>query len=569
MTFRLRQIDFTASGRKIVRDRDLAQSALTIGRAAENDIHLPDLAVEARHARIEARSDGKVAIEALGTLGFTLDGKSVRSAVIDGHSGGELAFGGFRITLSREADGALLVEVGKSAGAGDQVDPVEDKQGFSLAAVMPGKRMLGWIFVALIIGLFLAWPITSHLNRGPDPKSHVSGDGAWNPGPLSRAHHGLTDKCEACHVKPFESVRNETCMGCHKDVHDHAKPERLQAALGSPGLGKSMLRGVAHAFGKPGPGACMDCHVEHQGIKQMEQPRQQFCADCHADLKDRLPDTRLGNAGDFGTSHPQFMASVVTTPGSPVRTRISLDAHPHENNGLTFSHKAHLDPLGGVAKMSMTLGNRNGYGSALTCKNCHRTMEDGVRFQKVNMERDCEACHSLVYDQVGGTFRKLHHGDVAQMTADLATAAPRHPVMTGRSRPGEYATGGIYYPNFAPPLGTSPAQRAFAKDGVCGECHTAEMRGGKLAVRPVTLVSRYMTGGWFNHAAHKQTKCSECHAAGQSQSSTDVLLPGIKQCRDCHQGEGSSEPKVPSGCAMCHAYHVSPSAPPSVRSRRD
>jgi len=34
MTFRLRTIDVTADGRQIVRDRDLAASRLTIGRAA-------------------------------------------------------------------------------------------------------------------------------------------------------------------------------------------------------------------------------------------------------------------------------------------------------------------------------------------------------------------------------------------------------------------------------------------------------------------------------------------------------------------------------------------------------
>ncbi len=566
MTFRLRQIDFTADGRRIVRDKDIAQSALTIGRAAENDIHLPDLAVEPQHARIDAKGDGRVMVEAVGTLGFTLDGKTVRSATVDCNTGGELAFGGFRITLSRDADGVLLVEVCKSAATTGHADPIEDKQGFSLTRVMPGKRPMAWLLLALILGLFLAWPIASHLSHTPGPKSHVTGDAAWNPGKLSLAHHGLTDQCEACHVRPFESVRNETCIGCHKDIHDHARPDRLAAALGAPGAGEDLLRTVAHAFGKPGPGACVDCHMEHQGAKQMEPPRQQFCADCHAALKHRLPDTRLGNAGDFGTLHPQLTAMVVTNPDSRTRSRVSLDDNPRENNGLTFSHKAHLDPLGGVARMAMSLGTANGYGRALGCRNCHRPAEDGVRFQKVAMERDCEACHSLVYDRVGGTFRKLHHGDVAQLTADLAAAAPRRPVVTGRHRPGAYAAGGLYHSNFAP----APAivQRAFAKDGVCGECHTAETRGGKLAVRPVTLVSRFMVGGWFDHASHKQTSCTVCHAADQSRSSSDLLLPGIKQCRDCHLGENSSKPKVPSGCAMCHAYHLSAQAPPSVRLRQ-
>ena len=58
MPFRIRTIDQTASGREIVRERELAQAELTIGRAAENDIHLPDLAVEQRHVRVVPVSTG-------------------------------------------------------------------------------------------------------------------------------------------------------------------------------------------------------------------------------------------------------------------------------------------------------------------------------------------------------------------------------------------------------------------------------------------------------------------------------------------------------------------------------
>jgi hypothetical protein len=96
---------------------------------------------------------------------------------------------------------------------------------------------------------------------------------------------------------------------------------------------------------------------------------------------------------------------------------------------------------------------------------------------------------------------------------------------------------------------------------VCGECHTPAMRGGKPGVVPVTLVSRYMTDGWFNHKAHAQEKCTSCHAAETSTSSSDLLLPKLAQCRTCHLGEDSHQADVPSGCAMCHGYHPTQSAP--------
>src|SRR3546814_3543492 len=55
-------------------------------------------------------------------------------------------------------------------------------------------------------------------------------------------------------------------------------------------LGQAALWKVAHVFGKEGPGACQDCHVEHQGPTRLTAPSQQFCADCHGQLKSNLPD---------------------------------------------------------------------------------------------------------------------------------------------------------------------------------------------------------------------------------------------------------------------------------------
>ena len=66
MAFLIRTIDFTAAGRELIRDRVVKQTALTIGRAAENDIHLPDLAVEQHHVRIGTRGDGTLDVAALG-----------------------------------------------------------------------------------------------------------------------------------------------------------------------------------------------------------------------------------------------------------------------------------------------------------------------------------------------------------------------------------------------------------------------------------------------------------------------------------------------------------------------
>jgi predicted CXXCH cytochrome family protein len=566
MIFRLRQIEYTGDGREIVREKDIAKPELTVGRSAQCDIHLPDLAVEPLHARIVPAGEGRIRIEAAGTLGFTIDGTASQSAGIDLRSGGELRFGGYRVAISPGADGAVLLTVqhvaqvdGSSADGG--------KTGFSLAGAMPGKRVLSWLLGIAILLAFLAVPIIGNLTRTPDAKSGAVGDGAWSSGPLSLAHHALETRCEACHVKPFEAVRDETCLSCHKDTHDHALSARIALARAEPGLGGKFLGAVAHGFGRPGPGSCTSCHVEHEGAAPLEPTGGKLCTDCHATLDQRLTDTRLGNAGDFGTLHPQFRPRIPTVAGQPGLSRISLDAHPREASGLTFPHKLHLDPLGGAARMAANIGKERGYGSRLACKDCHRPTEDGIRFQPVNMERDCESCHSLAYDRVGDTFRTLHHGDVAQMKADLRATPHGQVTVSGRTRPGQFAAGGLYYSSFSAPAGSEGRiSRALSRDGVCGECHTPVADAGGMTIMPVTQVSRFMVNGWFDHKAHAQEKCSTCHAADKSESSADLLLPGIKQCRTCHLGESAAQAKVPSGCAMCHAYHPT-ALPPRVAMR--
>lgn len=563
MSFRLRQIEHTADGREIVRERVVDQPSLTIGRAAENDIHLPDLAVDPRHAVIELAGT-RLEVKALGSLGFTLDGGVTTAGSVDARSGGELRFGNYRLTIAQDESGAPLITVRASDDLGGKSADFDEKRGFALASVLPGKRRASWLAALAILLAFLAFPIVSHLTRGGDAAATVKGDAAWSAGKLSLAHHALEEKCEACHVKPFEPVQDKACLTCHQDVHDHADPARMAASQGGGPLGQRLLWKVAHAFGKPGPGACSDCHSEHEGETRMAAPAQQFCADCHGTLGDRLADTRLGNAGDFGKLHPQFSATVPSDPFSGRMTRVSLGGGARENSGLTFPHKLHLDPRGGAARMAANIGGERSYGAkGMECKDCHHPTEDSVRFKPIDMERDCEGCHSLAYDKVGGTFRTLRHGDVDQMIADLSAADLRRPIASHRRRPGAFAQGGTYYSNFAPPsFSGGLINQALSRDGVCGECHTPATIGGRPGVVPVHQVSRYMAHGWFDHKPHAQEKCTTCHAAEKSSSSSDVLLPGIAQCRTCHLGEDSSKAAVPSGCAMCHSYHPVGGTPP-------
>jgi len=569
MAFLIRSIDLTASGREIVRERELARDQIVVGRAAESDVHLPDLAVEQQHVRVSPADDGQLRIDAIGSLGFTLNGRSTTHAVIDPREGAELGLGSYLLVFGLADDGRVSVTVRRADGSPDKSEALA---GFSLGGALPGKRVMAWAAFVAILLAFLAVPIWTHMTRDRvKPDYDRSGatlmDASWRTGALSLKHHGLEDNCEACHAEPFVAVRDKTCLTCHEDIADHAAQSRQADSRGPLSPGAAVQWKIAHVFNKPGPGACTDCHTEHEGAGRMQPAREQFCSDCHGSLDTRLTDTALGNASDFGKAHPEFNAMLTTAAGQKEPQRVSLSSKPQQWNGLRFPHDKHLDKRGGVARMAQRLGAEGGYGDALECKDCHRTTADGVRFLPVDMEKDCESCHSLVIDQVGGVFRKVRHGDATQARAELLALgrASRPQIVQNRTRPGEYGSSGLYRANFGgPATGTALLAGAMAREGLCGECHVPAGPAGSLAVMPVTQPSRYFMHGWFDHDAHKQEQCSSCHAADKSSTSADLLLPGIAQCRDCHQGESARKAEVPSSCAMCHSYHprVEPTAAP-------
>lgn len=564
MAFLIRTIDFTASGREIVRDRTLEAAEVNIGRAAENDIHLPDLAVEQRHVRISDAGGGMLKIEAVGGLEFGIDGRSTKAADVDPNIGAELSLGSSRLAISREGDGPVQIvikQVEKDESAGDAL------QNFALASALPSKRAMAWVFSLAILILLLSVPIFTHLTRTPvenDPENITEGqvlfDAAWSAGELSMAHHDLEGNCEACHVTPFVSVQDETCLTCHEELGDHAKMPRLREGMAPLSTGDAIQWSIAETLGKEGPLGCVSCHSEHEGPVKLEASDEKFCADCHNDLDTRLTDVAFGNASDFGKKHPQFRPQFFTAHFDKNPKRVSLDKNPKEMSGLIFPHDIHVSKSGGAARMAISLPQ---YGAPLECSDCHAEEEDGVGFTPVKMEDSCEACHSLVFDRAGPNFRNLRHGDVDDLMEDLATMGrgSRGSIVTGRDRPGQFARGGTYYSNFGRPMSAYISiNRALEPTGVCGECHIPTMTNGRRDLTPVNLPDRFLMRGFFNHKEHGDdvAECSDCHATDTSKEATDLLIPDLESCRDCHLGETAvkTEEIVPSSCAMCHGYHT-------------
>ncbi|OZA18023.1 MAG: hypothetical protein B7X90_13090 [Novosphingobium sp. 17-62-19] len=599
MSFVVRQIALKSSGEEIVRSSNYGMREMTVGRDSACAIHLPDLAVNPVHARIALGADGMLTVIATTEQPFEVNGRSTQQVEVDPAVGAELAFGGHRIAVSQDEDGATpVLTVRRVEAVSESAEDRDIGAAYSLKGLLPGKRLSAWGFTLLVLFAFLALPIYSYMSAKPlamqaDARraDGFHADETWTSGPLSVSHKALNDDCQACHTQAFVAVTDNACLTCHtKDAHDHISDKaRLAQSRGAPTGMATMQRAVAGAFNRPA-GRCVDCHTEHEGAGAMPATQQQFCADCHNGMKGRLPDTKIADAADFGTAHPQFRPTVIAgmDGGKPLLKRVAWDAGLQENNGLKFTHGQHLSTTNGIAQMVRRMPGQFAGKDALRCADCHVADPSGTRFQPVKMEESCQSCHSLSFDQIGGTTRTLRHGEPAMVVADLrafyrGTAPSRPANLSGMARrvPGDaalrstaadYARAVRFYPGGA----DSAINQVFSKGGMCNDCHVVT-RGGTaqtagFAIQPVAQNDRYFRKGWFDHKAHVQSDCADCHTgAATSNKATDLLVPGIDGkggCRTCHVGgEGaklasvSVKDPVDSSCAMCHSYHMDAGAP--------
>lgn len=602
MAFLLRNISLSADGREIVRTSRVRDDLLRVGREPDCDIRLDDLSVALHHATIEQVGATRLGVSAESGQTIEIDGTLGQGGQIDLAIGGTIKVGPFYLRVLAQEMGSDDIAIDISRADADEEDDRFDTRRFSLATVMPGKRAVAWTLALVVIAAFLAWPIWSFYQQRQDAAEYAEGyraDRLWLSGSLSQGHAALANNCRACHVQPFVSVRDESCASCHTNVHDHANLERLQRAQPNLGTFRRLQQRIGSMFGQD-PGRCVDCHTEHEGPQQMVPTPQQFCADCHTDLRSRLPDTTLANASDFEDGHPEFQPAVLVRWDNqrPVMQRVALNRNPREASNLKFPHAMHLDPRGGVTQMARRLSSSYGFGQQLECSDCHVATPDGVRFQPVDMEGDCGMCHSLAFEQIGGVTRTLRHGEPRQVVADILSfyrtgGRDQRPIDLAsgpRSRPGDVnqIRAAIQFAQARAGAGTRATQAVravFTGDGACAECHVVTQSGPlNWNIAPVAFPSRYLLHGWFDHRPHQFAQrpgqpriegsqaCLSCHTANRSSDATDLLIPNAASCRDCHGGETTSLP-VPSTCAMCHDYHMDEGTPAmllrqQVRGRR-
>ncbi len=374
------------------------------------------------------------------------------------------------------------------------------------------RRILSGVFV--IVGL--AWLGWHAVAGSPKP---------YNAGPLAQPHHLLGQKCEACHAAQpgfQKTATDQACLGCHD--------------------------GPIHQADQTFSPACSSCHVEHQGTLRLASTSDRACTQCHAGLATTHgPSKLVSNIRGFDSSHPEFAV---------------LRAGASDPGTIKFNHQVHL---------KQDLRGPNGT-VQLKCADCHQTPSfTNVSFgpsaksymQPIDYDKHCAACHTLQFDRrfsesVPHKDPKIVYDFVrAKLTAYIAAHPAEIPLVDEPDKrlptrppqpPARNAAEWVQQR-------MTDAQLLLWRKS-CKECHALSYPNGfdeLPSVAKAAITTRWLPHGEFDHQAHQMVECVSCHAkANQSRETSDVLLPGVQSCQQCHHaGQDAAEAR----CSECHVYH--------------
>jgi hypothetical protein len=190
----------------------------------------------------------------------------------------------------------------------------------------------------------------------------------------------------------------------------------------------------------------------------------------------------------------------------------------------------------------------------------------------VDFETMCQDCHRLDFD-VTEPDRQVPHARVPEIIFTLDEFYARRALEGGsldvtspaivqqRRRPGQQLTREerLEALNWARDKARIVGESLFT-GRACTVCHAVSpgrRAGEPWQIAPVRVAGAWFTEAHFTHGAHTTMGCADCHDAKASQSSKDLLIPGIGNCRACHAGEAARD-KVPTTCIDCHGYHEAP-----------
>lgn len=431
-----------------------------------------------------------------------------------------------------------------------------DLQYFTRRSVF-GKWRL-WLSVGIPV-LGVAWLVYARVARNQN---------VYTKGPLSSAHAVLTTNCSLCHVTQASfraTVPDKACIGCHD------APAHNQRQVFTP--------------------SCSSCHVEHVGNVRLAETSDSGCTQCHSDLHTNSgPPVIEAHITGFDRGHPEFL---------PLRPGQS------DPGTINLNHYVHLQP---------TLRGPSG-AVQLVCDNCHRPINTnepwpysvavvqpasqqpvlagpadtqqrkrrtteaggGAYMTVIRYVNQCAACHVLQFDRIipepaPHDKPEVVHAFITQRYTTYLAQHPealRLPILEIDDGMPAGLTESALRPTRSEPLTlasspsdwvekrTAEAERLLWNKN-CKICHASTQHDGPGLPQSVKAIipSRWFPRAEFDHQAHRMLTCLACHAGiSNSRQTSDVNLPGIALCRQCHEQAGRSALAAEGRCFECHSYH--------------
>jgi len=397
----------------------------------------------------------------------------------------------------------------------------------------------------------------------------------------------INGQCQACHAGPLHHGQPNAgelsaCAECHRDH-----------------------RGQDASLVRVDDSTCTSCHsnlAEHRSATAKPLARPVTGSVSRFD----------GNAAH----HPEFRA-LEKDPG-----RLEFNHALHQAKGFTLQKGGKDFTFAQVAEAERTRfgwSPAQGLDSAvppLGCGSCHKLdsreyVETGARtatsgailparaarayLLPVTYENHCRACHPLEFD-AKSSGKKVRHGlSPREVLDDLrqfysAQAVEADPKLLGRFIPPRPKPGSPPESPFVQArqavddkvltaarilFGSSVDDETLRREELpagrrgCVECHHLSGATGplvrsdaisKIDIVPVKVPTVWFERAAFDHSAHRAVDCIACHSAAQrSKRSSDVLLPGITNCLQCHgpssDGGGQARGGAGNSCTECHRYH--------------
>jgi len=448
------------------------------------------------------------------------------------------------------------------------------------------NRVVVFTVIATVLALFVG---LSRNNR----------DEFTNPGPISSVHasehfaavhremSGDASSCAACHESARQGLDSWHPKAFDAFKHGLALSELIKKGpLESTAMDASCLS--CHSgkdFHQPNMAAdfaCSECHKEHQGAGFMEEVSSAYCTSCHGSADLMAASRELGAGID-----PHAFPSFLTNSGLKIQPRVRPEGgytdvitafhidHPEfrllrddvkDENTLKFNHAVHM--------------NTGDMPRELACADCHEKDSRGEYQKPITYEQHCVECHTLQFDpntpadgDKPGIY--LPHGDPYYVRSFLRSLNIQYEEYArsheGITRPAElsdyvrekrtaietlYETGenlehAVF---FADMKGKTPRGMTAPFAG-CATCHDVTEPAGDNAtplISKVAVPDRWLTIGEFNHNLHeKGLTCLDCHDVMNSELTSDLNLPSVKSCVECHSPEGGIDHR----CTSCHTYH--------------